>query len=194
MFQCHYIIILQRFFWRNVRCMFIFWTVQLPTILKLGHGIWIWMLICDTLICRMNVLIWKNEHWTVFSPHSNNMTSHHNSSLSRLVVTGSHDRLTWYKILYQHTMNVIGIYFTWWNTGFYFTGIYMINFIILMWTYFDEIRELLSNKNLNYIYYIENIFILLFAIAMSCDAINSNDRQDLIQSLVQTHYVCNKFI
>ena len=36
----------------------------------------------------------------------------------------------------------------------------MINFIILMWTYFDEIRAL-SNKNENYIYYIENIFILL---------------------------------
>jgi hypothetical protein len=31
-------------------------------------------------------------------------------------------------------------------------------------------------------------------IATSCDAVSSRNRQDLIQSLVPTHYVCNKFI
>ena len=31
-------------------------------------------------------------------------------------------------------------------------------------------------------------------IATSCDAVNSHNRQDLIQSLVPTYYVCIKFI
>jgi hypothetical protein len=35
---------------------------------------------------------------------------------------------------------------------------------------------------------------LWVAIATSCDAVSSRNRQDLIQSLVPPHYVCNKFI
>jgi len=39
-----------------------------------------------------------------------------------------------------------------------------------------------------------NQYSLRVAKATSCDAVSSRNRQDLIYSLVPTHYVCNKFI
>ena len=39
-----------------------------------------------------------------------------------------------------------------------------------------------------------NQYSLRVAKATSCDAVSSSNRQDLINSLVPTHYVCNKFI
>ena len=56
---------------------------------------WIWLLIRDTMICRMNKHIWLNEHWTIVSP------------ITHLYINGHFPDLV--QVLQQ---NVVGLIFT----------------------------------------------------------------------------------
>ena len=65
----HYIIIRPRFFWGKCDLhVYIMDRTVTSNIEIMSWEMWIWLLIRDTMICRMNKHIWLNEHWTIVSP------------------------------------------------------------------------------------------------------------------------------
>jgi len=74
--QCHYIYCPTRLLLEKCAIhVFVLDPIIARNIEYMSLEMWIWLLIHDILICLRNDWIWINEHWTLFSLHSNTMTS-----------------------------------------------------------------------------------------------------------------------